>query len=70
MCTYYYVYMYIIIIIMIVFCCVLYMYYRLDVVPKPWNKSVVQAYESVSVKLFVTNPVLTQVLNDWYRDLR
>ncbi|XP_019854285.1 PREDICTED: dynein heavy chain 7, axonemal-like [Amphimedon queenslandica] len=42
---------------------------ELDVVPKPWNKSVVQAYESISVKLFVTNPVLTQVLNDWYRDL-
>ena len=38
--------------------------------PKAWNRSVIQAFEVISVKLFVTNPVLRQVLNDWYRDLR
>lgn len=45
-------------------------HHRLMVVPKPWNKTVVAAFASISQTLFVTNPILTQVLNLWYRDYR
>lgn len=41
---------------------------ELDVVPKPWNKATAQAYELVSANLFTTNPILAQILNNWYKD--
>ena len=44
--------------------------FRLDVVPKPWNKATAQAYELVSANLFTTNPILAQILNNWYKDYR
>ena len=40
---------------------------ELDIVPKPWTKSVITAYSRVSQLLFVTNPTLNAVLNLWYR---
>ena len=40
---------------------------ELDVVPKPWAKSVISAFQTMSQTLFVTNPTLNQVLSSWYR---
>lgn len=40
---------------------------ELDVVPKPWAKSVEASYMTMSRTLYVTNPTLRQVLNLWYK---
>lgn len=40
---------------------------ELDVVPKPWAKSVEASYRAISQLLFVTNPTLRQVLSLWYK---
>ena len=40
---------------------------RLSVVPKPWNKTVVASFAAINQKLFVTNPILNQVLYLWYK---
>lgn len=40
---------------------------ELDVVPKPWAKTVESSYIAISQRLFVTNPTLRQVLNLWYK---
>lgn len=40
---------------------------ELDVVPKPWAKSVEASYLAMTQQLFVTNPTLRQVLNLWYK---
>ena len=47
-----------------------YAMYRLDVNPKPWNKSAEAAYCAITRNLFAVNPVLTQVLNNWYKEYR
>jgi dynein heavy chain len=41
---------------------------ELDVVPKPWNKHFIQSYEVLSDTLFITNPLLLQVLSGWYKE--
>lgn len=40
---------------------------ELDVVPKPWAKSVEASYMAMHHILYVTNPTLRQVLNLWYK---
>lgn len=40
---------------------------ELDVVPKPWAKSVEASYITMTQSLYVTNPTLRQVLNLWYK---
>lgn len=40
---------------------------ELEVVPKPWAKTVDASYLAISQLLHVTNPTLRQVLNLWYK---
>ena len=40
---------------------------ELEVVPKPWNKSVLAAFTAMTQQLFVTNRTLNDVLGLWYR---
>ena len=39
---------------------------ELEVVPKPWKKSYLQALDLAMGQLHVTNPCMTQVLNMWH----
>lgn len=40
---------------------------ELDIVPKPWAKTVESSFITMSHTLYVTNPTLRQVLNLWYK---
>lgn len=40
---------------------------ELDIVPKPWAKSVEASYTAINQSLYVTNPTLRQVLSLWYK---
>ncbi len=40
---------------------------ELEIVPKPWARSVEASYAAMSQLLYVTNPTLRQVLNLWYK---
>lgn len=40
---------------------------ELDIVPKPWAKTVQTSFVAISQLLFVTNPTLRQILNLWYK---
>jgi len=41
---------------------------ELDVVPKPWAKSFRQSKGAMSRSLHLTNPIICQVLQSWYRN--
>ena len=43
---------------------------RLEVVPKPWNKSFVQAKKKMRDKLHAINPAMLQVLELWHTSFR
>ena len=40
---------------------------ELDIVPKPWARTVEISYRAISQELFLTNPTIRQVLNLWYK---
>jgi dynein heavy chain len=43
---------------------------ELAVVPKPWNKSYVDANYRIQQNLHVTNPCMNQVLDLWHQSFR